>query len=172
MGLQPTICRYAANETIYTEGSPGRFACLVRKGEVEIFQMRDGVKIAIGTAKVGQMFGELEMLDGAARMAAVRAVDEVEVEMIDRAIFVNEFQQFDRKTQDSLLKILNFVRVVVPFDPAHPAGAAGFEDEVAEMATFLRGVAFARNLETSRNSFSRTLTDLLLYYATRRVPPA
>jgi CRP-like cAMP-binding protein len=168
----PQIGRYAAGELIFREGDPGSFACLVRMGEVELYHPRDGGNIAVATVTEGQMFGELALVDGGPRMAAARALTEVEVDMIDRKVFLAEIERLDAATRENLMEMLRFVRETVPYEAATPATPPASESQIYDMTLFLRGLAFGRGLEKSGSAFTRTLTDLLIFYATRRLPPA
>jgi len=169
MALTPAVVRYVAGRLIYEEGARGDFACLVRSGEVEIFQLRGAETIEIAHTKAGQMFGELELVDGADRMASARAVTNVEIEMIPRAAFLNELLALDPKIHSALLELIGFVRNADPLAPGAPDTSAG-DAARAEMAAFLRGVAFGRSLDAVKSPFTRTISDLVLYYAGRRVP--
>ena len=161
----PAVVRFAAGTLVYEEGARGDFACLVRSGEIEIFQMRGGEKVEIARTKAGQMFGELELVDGASRMASACAVTSAEIEMIPRAAFLTELLVLDPKIHSALLELIGFVRKADPLAPGAPGDASR-----AEMAAFLRGVAFARSLDAAKSPFTRTISELVLYYAGRRVP--
>ncbi len=165
MALIPTVVRYAAGTLVYEEGARGDFACLVRSGEIEIFQTRGVEKVEIARTKAGQMFGELELVDGAARMASARAATNAEIEMIPRASFLNELLALDPAIHTALVELIGFVRTAEPLAPGAPGDASR-----DELAAFLRGVAFGRSLDAVKSPFTRTITDLVLYYAGRRVP--
>ena len=165
MALMPAVVRYEAGTLVYEEGARGDFACLVRSGEIEIFRMRANEKVEIARTSAGQMFGELELVDGGARMASARAATNVEIEMIPRAAFLNELLVLDPKIHGALLEMIGFVRAAEPLAPGAPGDGSR-----AEMAAFLRGVAFARSLDAVESPFTRTISDLVLYYAGRRVP--
>jgi CRP-like cAMP-binding protein len=164
------IGRYATGELIFREGDPGTFACLLRTGLVELYQTRDADKIPVATVKPGQLFGELALFDGGPRMAAARALTEVEVHRIDRETFVSQFDQLDEATRESMHALLTFVRETLPHGAGHVPSAAETE-RVGEMRHFLRGEAFGHLLATTPNEFARTLGQLLVYYAGRRLPP-
>jgi VIT1/CCC1 family predicted Fe2+/Mn2+ transporter len=165
MAFGPQIVRFAAGTIVYNEGDRGDHACLVKSGEVEIFQMRDGSRVEIARAKAGQMFGELELVDGSNRMADARAMTNVELEIIPRAAFLSELLGLDPKIHSTLLDLIDFVRTTSPLAP----GDAG-DGKSAEMAAFLRGVSFGQGLAEVKSPFTRTISELLLYYAGRRVP--
>jgi CRP/FNR family cyclic AMP-dependent transcriptional regulator len=172
MAVDHPIGRYSTGELIFREGDPGTFACLVRTGLVELYHPRDGKNLPIATVKPGQLFGELALFDGGPRMAAARALTEVEVHRIDREKFVAELDALDEPTRLAMNELLQFVRETVPFSPGDGAPAArAAADRIAELRHFMRGVEFGRALTHGTNEFSRTLGELLVYYASRRIPP-
>jgi len=165
MAFGPQIVRFAAGSIVYNEGDRGDQACLVKAGEVEIFQMREGRRVEIAHAKAGQIFGELEMVDGSNRMADARAITNVEIEIIPRSAFLSELMVLDPKIHTTLLELIAFVRATDPLAP----GEQG-DGRTAEMAAFLRGVAFGHGFAQVKSPFTRTISELLIYYAGRRVP--
>lgn len=172
MAHDELIGRYSTGELIFREGDPGTFACLVRSGLVELYHPRDNGNIQIATVKPGQLFGELALFDGGPRMAAARALTEVEVHRIDREKFVSELDELDESTRYVMNELLQFVRETDPINPAEPVklSAAALE-RIGGMREFLRGVEFGRTLTQSPNPFTRTLGELLVFYASRRIPP-
>ncbi len=172
MAHDQLIGRYSTGELIFREGDPGTFACLVRSGLVELYHPRDNGNIQIATVKAGQLFGELALFDGGPRMAAARALTEVEVHRIDREKFVAELDALDEATRYIMNELLQFVRETDPFNPGEPAKpSAAAAERIGEMREFLRGVEFGRTLSQSSNDFTRTLGELLVFYASRRIPP-
>ncbi|MBI3505706.1 MAG: cyclic nucleotide-binding domain-containing protein [Proteobacteria bacterium] len=171
MAEHDLIGRYATGELIFREGDPGTFACLVRSGLVELYHARGSAKIPVATVKAGQLFGELALFDGGPRMAAARALTEVEVHRIDREKFVEEFDALDEPTREAMNELLTFVRETVPHNDVEPGTDGRASDErISEMRHFLCGVEFGRNMVQTPNAFTRTLGDLLVYYASRRLP--
>jgi uncharacterized membrane protein len=76
---------FKAGEALFNHGDPGDAMYIVRKGAVEIFFKNDtGEKIVLETARAGDFFGEISLLDGGARTAAARAIEDVEALVIDR----------------------------------------------------------------------------------------
>ena len=172
MANEELIGRYATGELIFRDGDPGTFACLVRSGLVELYQPKGGDKVPIATVKPGQLFGELALFDGGPRMAAARALTEVEVHRIDRNKFVEEFDTLDEATRQAMHELLQFVRETVPYNAKDPvAETPASAARIAGMRQFLRGFEFGRAVAQGTNAFSRTLGELLVYYAERRMPP-
>jgi len=79
---------------LFQAGDPGDSLFIVRSGEIELF-IKDtaGQKIVLTTAEVGDMFGELAMLDTGPRTATALALRESEVLVLDRDDLVLLFQR-------------------------------------------------------------------------------
>lgn len=80
--------RYAANETIITEGESGREVFLIRCGTVRVTgcaQLEQGGAIHPGFCDLGRgdVFGEVGLLPELTRMATVMAVTDCELAVID-----------------------------------------------------------------------------------------
>lgn len=77
---------FAAGAHIFNRGDPGGSIYIVSSGEVEIYiEDSTGSKIVFETAKRGDFFGELSLLDGDPRSASALAVQETTVLRVDRA---------------------------------------------------------------------------------------
>ena len=62
-----------AGTALFNYGDPGDSLYIVRAGEVEIFFKNDtGERILLETARAGDFFGEISLLDGGARTASAR----------------------------------------------------------------------------------------------------
>ena len=69
-----TTEQYAAGEIIFRQGYPGDHAYIIQSGEVEILhEEADGSHTLLATLGVGEMFGELAVMDDAPRSATARA---------------------------------------------------------------------------------------------------
>lgn len=75
----------AAGELCFKRGDPGDAIFIVSKGEVEIFvEDTTGQRIVFETAKAGDFFGELSLLDGDPRSASALAISHTRALRIDR----------------------------------------------------------------------------------------
>lgn len=89
------LLRFAADQIIFGYGDPGHALYIVRSGEVEIFVNNDqGEKLVLETAKPGDIFGEISLLDDGPRTASVSTVTEVDVLRLDREHFVDYVRQY------------------------------------------------------------------------------
>jgi uncharacterized membrane protein len=74
-----------ADETLFRAGEPGESLYLVRAGEVELsIQDNVGQKITLDTARPGDFFGEIALLDAGPRTATAVALAETELIELDR----------------------------------------------------------------------------------------
>jgi CRP/FNR family cyclic AMP-dependent transcriptional regulator len=77
--------RFPAGTTIFHHGDPGDAMYVVCEGEVEMFFKNDtGERIVLETARSGDFFGEISLLDGGPRTASAVATKEVEALTVDR----------------------------------------------------------------------------------------
>lgn len=83
-----------AGHTLFQAGDPGDSLFIVQSGEIELF-IKDtaGQKIILTTASVGDMFGELAMLDSGPRTATALALIESDVLVLDRDDLILLFQR-------------------------------------------------------------------------------
>ena len=76
---------FAGGAKVFERGDPGDSLYVVRSGEVEIFFKNDtGERIVLETARSGDFFGEISLLDGGARTASAVATKDVEAVVVDR----------------------------------------------------------------------------------------
>lgn len=77
--------RYFDGALIFKQGDPADAMYVVRSGRVGIFRGQDGTDVQIATARPGECFGEMALVDDKPRSATARAIGEVEVEIITAA---------------------------------------------------------------------------------------
>jgi len=83
-----------AGHTLFQTGDPGEALFIVESGEIELY-IKDtaGQKIVLTTAKTGDMFGELAMLDNGPRTATALTLTESQVLVLDRDDLILLFQR-------------------------------------------------------------------------------
>src|SRR6185369_7112028 len=80
------VVRFAAGDMVFSYGDPGDSLFVIRTGEVEVFFKDDtGERIVLETAREGDFFGELSLLDNGPRTASVVATRDVEALKVDRS---------------------------------------------------------------------------------------
>jgi CRP/FNR family transcriptional regulator, cyclic AMP receptor protein len=81
--------RYARGSTIFFQGDPGLWLCIVQTGRVKLrVSSVEGREMIIDLLEPGEVFGELAVLDGEPRSADAVAVEPTELLMLDREQFV------------------------------------------------------------------------------------
>jgi signal transduction histidine kinase len=63
-----------ADELLFSEGSIGQSAYVIKQGQVEIFKTSDGKHIQIAIRQPGEVIGEMALLQQAPRSASARAI--------------------------------------------------------------------------------------------------
>jgi CRP/FNR family transcriptional regulator, cyclic AMP receptor protein len=97
------VVRFPAGRVLFNYGDPGDSLYVIRSGEVEVFFKDDtGERIVLETAKAGEVFGELSLLDGGPRTASVVATQDLEALRVDRANLDHFLQRHPAATLDLL----------------------------------------------------------------------
>jgi uncharacterized membrane protein len=75
-----------AGATLFNYGDPGEAMYILRAGAVELFFKNDvGERIVFETARAGDFFGEISLLDGGARTLSALVIEDIEALVIHRA---------------------------------------------------------------------------------------
>jgi CRP/FNR family transcriptional regulator, cyclic AMP receptor protein len=92
-----------AGTTLYSAGDPGDSLFVVRSGEVELFFKNDtGHKIVVETARSGDFFGEVSLMDGGPRTASAVVLEDLEALVVDRG----DLDEFFRLRPEASLDLL------------------------------------------------------------------
>jgi uncharacterized membrane protein len=74
-----------AGNTLFNRGDPGDSLYVVRRGVVELWITNDtGERIVLETAREGDFFGEISLLDGGPRNAAALVTEDLDALVVDR----------------------------------------------------------------------------------------
>ena len=87
-----TLRRYNAGEVIVREKDLGETAYLIGQGRAEVSKELDGRSVHLAYLDVGEIFGEMSMIDEKPRSASVTAVTETVVSELHRDDFFESFQ--------------------------------------------------------------------------------
>src|SRR5437870_3109778 len=75
-----------AGKAVFNAGDPGGALFLVRTGVVELFFKNDtGERIVLETARAGDFFGEISLLDGGPRTTSALVLEDLQALVLDRA---------------------------------------------------------------------------------------
>lgn len=97
------VVRFPAGRILFNYGDPGDSLYVIRSGEVEVFFKDDtGARIVLDTARAGDVFGELSLLDGGPRTASVVATQDLEALRVDRPHLDHFLKRHPEATLDLL----------------------------------------------------------------------
>src|ERR1700679_3690440 len=75
----------AAGETVFNRGDPGDAMYVVKTGVVEMwFKTDTGDRVVLETARAGDFFGEISLLDGGPRSASALVKEDLTALVVDR----------------------------------------------------------------------------------------
>jgi uncharacterized membrane protein len=97
------VVRFAEGHMVFSYGDPGDALFVIKSGEVEVFFKDDtGERIVLETAREGDFFGELSLLDNGPRTASVVVTKNVEALRVDR----NDLDHLLRLHPEAALELL------------------------------------------------------------------
>lgn len=103
LAAQLDECDFSAGQRIFARGDPGGAIFVVSRGAVEIsIEATTGERIVFETAKPGDFFGELSLLDGDPRSADAIALEDTKTLRIDR----NDLSLLFKQHPDAAMDVL------------------------------------------------------------------
>jgi CRP/FNR family transcriptional regulator, cyclic AMP receptor protein len=109
---------FRAGDNIFDEGDGGDFAYVVERGSVAIVRRRNGAERRLGIIPAGGIFGEMALLDGGARIAAARAIEETACLVVPRALVAEKLRKADPFLAALLRVMLVNARSALEFTPS------------------------------------------------------
>jgi uncharacterized membrane protein len=134
------LVKLGEGQTLFRAGEPGESLYLVRSGEVELsIQDNVGQKITLDTARPGDFFGEIALLDEESRTATAVALAETELIELDRGDLL---LLFSKKPDAALHMLAAMGRMTRKADALlRTRVSRNVNEEVAESLTFVQRVA-------------------------------
>lgn len=94
---------FAQGQTLFSYGDPGDSLYVIISGEVELFVKNDtGERIVLETARPGDFFGEISLLDQGPRTASAMAISDVRALLVDHG----DLAEFFRLRPEAALDML------------------------------------------------------------------
>ena len=90
---------FSKDKFIFHQGDEGDCAYIIEKGSVEIFLEESGVEISISMLGVGEIFGEMAILDSCERSASARALEDCDLFAVSRCHLYSHFEKADSTIQ-------------------------------------------------------------------------
>ncbi len=96
--------QFAAGTILFRQGDPGDCLYVVQRGQVRIFkELEGGRRRTIGLLEVGDIFGEMALVDGKPRMASAEIIEDSELVMVPG----EAFRQHLKKTSPFIRSVLS-----------------------------------------------------------------
>jgi EAL domain-containing protein (putative c-di-GMP-specific phosphodiesterase class I) len=92
---QTLLQKFKKGDLIFQSGDAGDCAYIIDSGRVEIFSTTSGIELPLNNLGVGEIFGEMAILDRNPRSASARALDDVLVSVVSRHQFEQRIDQAD-----------------------------------------------------------------------------
>ena len=102
---------YPKNTFIINEGDMSPCAFVINSGKVEILLCDEqGKEIVLSILKQGEHFGEMSLIDGDARSAAVKAVEDTELTIISKESFRGCLRAYPEIAEQIMLGLVTRLR--------------------------------------------------------------
>jgi len=134
------IVKFRTGDMVFAYGDPGDAMFVIRTGEVEVFFKDDtGGRILLETAREGDFFGELSLLDNGPRTASVVVTRDVEALKVDR----NDLDHLLRLHPEAALELLTAMgkRMRVTTELLRHTASRNVNEEVADKRTKVQKAA-------------------------------
>jgi CRP-like cAMP-binding protein len=106
-----TIETFPAGKLIFSEGDFGDRAYRILQGSVEISIQDEGGKLVLSTLGVGEIFGEMAMVESRSRSATARVLEQTEVEVLAQEDFQRVFSRGNGQLLPYLTTIFDRLRM-------------------------------------------------------------
>jgi len=91
--------KFKPGQTVFTEGDEGDCAYIVQSGTVKVIKAGStGKEVVIAKVGKGGIIGEMAVVESVPRFATVKAVDAVELMIVNRESFLHRLEGLDRFT--------------------------------------------------------------------------
>lgn len=145
-----TLRQFVPGEVIVREGDVGDTAYLIERGQVEVTKGHDGRLVHLASLTIGQVFGEMSLIDERPRSATVTALEDTVVYEIHRDTFLEDLRTTHRVVFILLEVLLERLRqannLIVQLQaaeaqaPSTPAPHAPATDMPPDAAVLLEGL--------------------------------
>lgn len=102
---------FKKGDIIFRQGEAGECAYIIEKGRVEIFLEEGGVETPIAKLEVGEIFGEMAIIDSSPRSASVRAIEDCCLSLVSKSQLSSRLAEADPVVRLLVNMLLKRIRV-------------------------------------------------------------
>jgi signal transduction histidine kinase len=155
-------------EILFTEGSLGNHAYVIREGQIEIYKTSEGREVQLSVRQPGEVIGEMALLESAPRSASGRA-------MMASELYVISHADLDRLLDTSPLAARTMLHTVTA-RLRNTTLLLNQSEKLAQLGTLSAGIAHELNnpaaaarrgsdqLRTAMEKLQRTQLELAAYH--------
>ncbi|MCG8511700.1 MAG: cyclic nucleotide-binding domain-containing protein [Rhodospirillales bacterium] len=107
-----TRAAYPEGKRVFHEGEQGNAVFIIEKGSVSIVKDVDGEEVQLATLRPGELFGEMALIDGSARMASAVTAEPSVIAKIPKETFETKLKGFDPFLRALVQILINNLRGV------------------------------------------------------------
>ncbi|NRA64014.1 MAG: EAL domain-containing protein [Pseudobacteriovorax sp.] len=104
--------RFKTGEIIFAEGDPGDSAFIIESGQVEMFVGPPDDSVCIMTFGIGEIFGEMSVIDGSTRTSSARATEPCELIIVSAEALAERIEDADPIVRFLVTMLLKRMRSV------------------------------------------------------------
>lgn len=161
---------YHKDQVIFREGQEGHAAYLVTSGKIAITKGTAENTKVIATVGRNEIFGEMALVDGSLRMATAVTMEPSSCTIIDKEQFKKKLATLDQDTQTLFDFLMRYIRDTMPLEMRVAVG----DTKETHYDIIARDMVESSDV-TERlgkvDRFLKALYEILLSYASRRLPP-
>jgi CRP/FNR family cyclic AMP-dependent transcriptional regulator len=111
-GQAMELAQVRKGSILFKQGERGDAAFLVNAGAIGIYREVEGQKIPLATIRKGELFGEMAVVDGSARMATAFAISDCTVTVISATTIAEKMRKVDPFIKSLVQMLMNSLRTV------------------------------------------------------------
>lgn len=143
---------------IFKQGDEGVEAFVVQKGNIQITKEVAGETISLGVVSVGQMFGEMAIIDGSRRTATARAIGRTQLLRVPKWTFEQKLDDCDPLLRSLITKYIKNLREAATLYHKRPRS---LEDHLTMLHTYSVGMRTYVNKYARSSDFAGDMVDAL-----------
>ena len=102
--------QYKAGDVVFSEGNEAKYVFMVKTGTIEIVKQRYEKQVSLAKRGVGQVFGEMALIDDRVRSAGAIALTDVECLRISKEEFINNLSKLEPFMQEVIKTMAGTIR--------------------------------------------------------------